>query len=145
MDKTTKYDDIINLPHPTSKRHPRMSMIDRAAQFSAFAALTGYDAAIKETARTTDTQIELSEDECEQLNEKLQFVQAKLNEHYLFSFIYFVPDINKSGGAYKSQEGIVKKIDLYKECIVLTDDTVIALKHLIDIHGDAFKQDEFGR
>ena len=104
MDKTTKYDDIINLPHPTSKRHPRMSMIDRAAQFSAFAALTGYDAAIKETARTTDTQIELSEDECEQINLPIQLAVIRSTIHrnlqicrckicFLPSFITSCPNI----------------------------------------------------
>ena len=140
MRKGTDYEDIIHLPHPISKRHPRMSMLDRAAQFSAFAALTGYDAAIKETARTTDTQVVLSEDEGEQLNEKLRFIQANLEKQETYIFVYFVPDAHKGGGEYVTHEGCVKKIDLYNESIILTDQTVIALKHLKTIHGEAFQR-----
>ena len=97
---THKYDDIINLPHPVSKTHPRMSLHDRAAQFSAFAALTGHDAAIKETARLTDERWEIAEDTKEQLNETLQQIAENIDKDITVTFTYFVPDLRKSGGAY---------------------------------------------
>lgn len=123
MDKDThRYDDIINLPHPTSANHPRMSLYDRAAQFSPFAALTGHDAAIKETARLTEQKIELSEDTISRLNEKLQIVADHLETEVTIT--YFVPDERKSGGAYVSYTGIVRRIDDYEHTLIMTDKTV---------------------
>ena len=95
-----KYDDIINLPHHTSPTRPRMTMIDRAAQFSPFAALTGYDAAVKETARLTENRIELDEYEKSALNDRLQIVQERLSDTPVISIKYLVPDERKSGCAY---------------------------------------------
>lgn len=104
-----KYDDIINLPHYTSSKRPRMAMIDRAAQFSPFAALTGYDAAVKETARLTEDRVELDEYQKSALNDRLQILQERLSDTPVISIKYFVPDERKSGGAYCTETGIIKK------------------------------------
>ena len=106
-----KYDDIINLPHYTSSKRPRMAMIDRAAQFSPFAALTGYDAAVKETARLTEDWVELDEYQKSALNDRLQILQERLSNTPVISITYFVPDERKSGGAYCTETGITKKMD----------------------------------
>ena len=92
-----QYDDIINLPHHVSKTRPQMSMLDRAAQFSPFAALTGYDAAIKETGRLTDEKVNLSEEEKEALDRKQQILLEKLADHPAITVIFFVPDEKKIG------------------------------------------------
>ena len=94
-----QYDDIINLPHHVSKTRPQMSMVDRAAQFSPFAALTGYDAAIKETGRLTDEKVNLSEEEKEALDRKQQILMEWLGDHPALTITFFVPDEKKSGGA----------------------------------------------
>ena len=107
---TQKYDDIIKLPHHTSPQRPRMTMIDRAAQFSPFAALTGYDAAVKKTARLTENRIELDEYENSALNDRIQIVQERLSDTPEFSITYFVPDERKSGGAYYMETGVIKKL-----------------------------------
>lgn len=103
------YDDVIHLPHPASKIHPRMSMVDRAAQFSPFAALTGYDAVLKETARLTGERIELDEYEKNALNERLQLIAATLGEDHEVSITYFKPDELKAGGEYVTVTGEIKK------------------------------------
>ncbi len=131
-----RYDDIINLPHPTSVNHPRMSLYDRAAQFSPFAALTGHDAAIKETARLTEHKIELSEDTISRLNEKLQIVSDHLETEVTIT--YFVPDERKSGGAYVSHTGTVRKIDDYEHTLVMTDKTVIPIEQISEIESELF-------
>lgn len=105
-----KYDDIINLPHYTSSKRPRMAMIDRAAQFSPFAALTGYDAAVKETARLTEDRVELDEYQKSALNDRLQIVQERLSDTPVISITYFVPDERKSGGAYCTENRCHQKI-----------------------------------
>lgn len=126
------YDDIINLPHPTSAKHPRMSMADRAAQFSPFAALAGHGAAVQETARLTDRKIELTEDEKAVLNEKLRLLAGTGGEAV---FTYFLPDERKSGGAYATVSGGLKKIDPLKHRIILTDGTVIPIEDILDIES----------
>lgn len=105
-----KYDDIINLPHPTSKNHPRMKNIERAAQFSPFAALTGYDSAIKETARITETHIELDENEKARLNCQIRLLLEKLPTNPFVAITYYVPDSRKDGGAYQTVSGNIKKL-----------------------------------
>ena len=100
MNGTHDYDDIINLPHHVSTRHPQMSMYDRAAQFSPFAALTGYDDAIQETGRLTEQKIELDEETLEKLDERFQILQEHLGEQPEVRFTYFKPDERKEGGAY---------------------------------------------
>lgn len=124
------YDDIIDLPHPTSARHPRMSMAERAAQFSPFAALTGHGAAIRETARVTDRKIELTEDEKAVLDEKLCLLLETGGEAV---FTWFLPDEKKDGGTYAAAVGRIKKIDLKERRIILEDRTVISVEDILRI------------
>ncbi len=119
MKITHKYDDIIQLSRPVSEKRVRMSNLDRAAQFSPFAALVGYDAAIAETARLTDFQIELTEGAKAELNETLRNIAENVRRCPEVRITWFVPDERKSGGAYVT--GRVKKVDAYREMLVLTD------------------------
>ena len=121
MEATNKYDDIINLPRPVSEKRARMSMLDRGAQFSPFAALVGYDAAIAETARLTDFQLELTEGAKAVLNEILQSLAETVRQKPKVSVLWFLPDERKSGGAYVRSKGRVKKVDAYREMLVLED------------------------
>ncbi len=125
-----KYDDIIHLPHPVSSRHPQMPLSDRAAQFSPFAALTGHDAAIRETARLTEEKTELDEDGKELLNEKLQMINEALPE---VEVTYFQPDAGKNGGTYRKFRGRVKKIDGYNRMIFFADQTAVPIDDLYSI------------
>lgn len=127
------YDDIIDLPHHVSATRPQMSMMDRAAQFSPFAALTGYDAAIKETARLTDQKIDLDDYEKEEINDKIQLITEHLGEDFEVVIIYFQPDSRKAGGAYVDAVGIVKKIDEYDRVIILQDGKKIPIDDILDI------------
>lgn len=131
--KNNSYDDIINLPHPVSKNHPQMPFRDRAAQFAPFAALTGHDAAIKETARLTDERLELSEEVIAQLNEKINIIRNNIGIEQNVSITYFIPDAKKAGGAYVTCSGSVKKIDEYEHTIIMTDQTVIPIEQISDI------------
>ena len=130
-----RYDDIINLPHHVSVSHTHMAALNRAAQFSPFAALTGYDSAIKETARLTDRKIELDETAKIALDEKLRIIQEQLDSQTEISLTYFQPDEKKVGGVYVTISGIVKKIDYYDRAIVMQDGTSIAIEDIIDITG----------
>lgn len=138
---TGPYDDIIDLPHHTSSKHPRMSRIDRAAQFSPFAALSGHDAAIAETARLTSQRIELAEDSENALDKKLQNLSEMIIYQPQVSITYFVPDSRKTGGAYQSVTGIVKRVDTIKRCIVLDNKAEIPLDEIIDLSCELFKSD----
>lgn len=120
----SKYDDIINLPHHVSENHRRMSLYDRAAQFAPFAALTGHDAAIDETARCTTEQIELSADEQAELSKRLN---AAIRLNLEVTICYFKPDLLKDGGAYLTTRSRIKKIDEYEGTLILTDGTTIPL------------------
>ena len=124
------YEEIINLPHHVSERHARMSMLDRAAQFSPFAALTGYDAAIKETARLTDSRIELDADEKEILDQKLREAAEKKQR---IRITFFREDAKKSGGSYVTTEGIIKKIDLLDGTILLQSQEHILIQDMVDV------------
>ena len=135
-----KYDDIINLPHQVSKKHPRMSLHDRAAQFSPFAALTGHKAAINETARLTDEKQILSEDVIAKLNEQLNLIKENIGTNQTVTITYFVPDDKKSGGAYISHTGVVKKIDEYNHTVILTDKTVIPIEQISEMQSDIFSE-----
>ena len=135
---TNPYDDIINLPHHTSTSRPHMSAYDRAAQFSPFAALTGYDAAITETARLTDKRVELDEYSKADLNERLCMIQDQMDEQLEVSITYFQPDKKKSGGAYITSTGCVKKIDEYERTVVMQDDTKIPIDDILKIDGELF-------
>ena len=133
-----KYDDIINLPHHTSPTRPRMSSIDRAAQFSPFAALTGYDAAVKETARLTDERIELDENRKSFLNEKLQMIAENSQEHPMVTITYFQPDERKAGGSYVNVTDKAKKIAEYGREIVMEAGTRIPIEQIYEIEGEIF-------
>ena len=133
------YNDIINLPHHVSSKRPQMPMIDRAAQFSPFAALTGYDDAISETGRLTDEKIDLSEEEKEVLDRKQQFLLEKLDKRPALTVIYFVPDAKKSGGAYVTKSGNLKKIDAIERWMQLTDGTKIPLDDVADIESELLR------
>lgn len=128
-----KYDDIINLPHHISKKHPQMSLEARAAQFAPFAALTGYDDAVKETARLTNERIDLDEEAKMMLDAKLQVIREQLSEKPLVTITYFVPDAKKDGGKYVTTNGNVKKIDDYKHLIILDNSLEIPINEIIDI------------
>ena len=132
------YEDIINLPHHVSPKRPQMSMQDRAAQFSPFAALTGYEDAINETGRLTDVKIELSDEDRELLDQKQQYLQEHIGDRPEITITYFVPDEKKSGGAYISISGRMKRVDEYARQFVLTDGKKIPLDDIIDIRSDCF-------
>lgn len=134
------YDDIIDLPHPTSAKHPRMSMLDRAAQFSPFAAISGHGDAIQETERLTDQKVELTEDEKAVLDEKLRLLADAGGEA---EFTWFLPDAKKSGGAYVTATSALKKIDPLERCIVLTDETVIPIEDILAIENSALEKHDF--
>lgn len=138
MNPSNQYNDIINLPHHVSANRPQMSMFDRAAQFSPFAALTGYDAAIKETGRLTDQRIELTEDSRAVLDRKQLLLVDNLADYPEVSVTFFVPDERKSGGAYVTVTGRVKKVDDYQRLLLLTDGTKIALDEILDIESELF-------
>ena len=133
------YDDMINMPCPTSPQHPRMPRADRAAQFAPFAALTGYDAAIDETGRLTDTKIDISEDMREKLDLKQNFLADIIDEQPEISVTYFIPDKKKSGGAYVTENGRLKQIDEYEQLIILTDGKKIPIQEVYSIESDLFR------
>ena len=127
------YADIIDLPHHVSTRHPQMPMEKRAAQFSPFAAMVGHDAAIRETARLTEEQLELSEDEKAVIDGKLQMIQAHIKEQPEVTVTYFHPDKKKSGGAYVTVTGFTRKIDEQRRLLILQNETIIHISEIIDI------------
>lgn|SRR5574344_2096219 len=133
-----RYDDIINLPHHQSATRPHMSNYDRAAQFAPFAALTGYDDAVKETARLTDKKVELDEYSKDTLNERLNMIQDAIDEQPEVSITYFLPDKKKSGGAYVTETDRVKKIDEYENIVLLQDGTKIPIDDIAEIVGEVF-------
>ena len=133
-----KYDDMVYMQNPTPMCKPRMSLHDRAAQFSPFAALTGYEDAVEETARLTDTRLELSEDMKTILNEKMQMILDNAENEPIVTITYFVPDKKKSGGAYVDVTGIVKEIDEYERCIVMTDKKKVPIEQIREISGELF-------
>ncbi len=133
MEISHRYDDIIDLPHPVSQRHPQMSLIDRAAQFSPFAALTGYDAAIVETARLTDRKHELSEERKEEIDRELNRILLHIDSHPAVSVVFFEPDLRKPGGAYRSVSGQVKRVDGQRGILELTDGTAIPFDSILEL------------
>jgi len=128
----SKYDDIINLTRPISK-HPKLSIDSRAAQFAPFAALTGYDEQVKETARITSDKVILDEDALEKINNKLDYINKNFNDNILVNVTYFIPDKKKSGGKYVDIKGTVTKIKIVEEYIVIDCKTIIPMNNIIDI------------
>jgi len=124
---TKSYDDIIHMPHHISVTRPQI------------AALTGYDAAVKETARLTDERIELDEYMKDALSNKLQITADRLKEHPEIAITYFQPDEKKGGGSYITSMGAVKKIDKYERAVVMADGTVISIDEIISIEGEIFE------
>ena len=133
-----KYNEIMGLPHHVSKTRPQMPMSDRAAQFAPFAALTGYDAAIKETGRLTDERIELDVEALSALDMKYQLLMEALDEAPEVTITYFQPDERKVGGKYVSAVGAVKKIDDFERRITMRDGTRIPMDDVLSIDGELF-------
>lgn len=137
-----RYRDIIALPHRVSATRPQMPLRDRAAQFSPFAALTGYEDVIDETARLTDSRIELSESKQAELNEKLQIILENISERPEVKITYFVPDKRKSGGAYETAVGFVKHIDECALTVIFTDNRTIPIADIYSIESVIFRDIE---
>lgn len=130
------YDDIINFPHHVSARHPQMPLKDRAAQFSPFAALTGYAGEVAEAARLTETKIELTEDQRTMLDERLCLLEDILPERPDVTFTYFVSDQRKQGGAYTTVTGKLKRLDRIEQNIILTNGIAIPVNDLLEVKSE---------
>ena len=126
-----KYADIINLPHHVSRNHPQMSMADRAAQFSPFAALTGHDAAIAEAARLTDERPILDESVKQEISDLLQL--ASTDSNLVLNIVYFVPDARKTGGAYKEITGRIKKLLPHEKLLIMDTGTRIPVEDIVAV------------
>ena len=127
------YDDIIALPHPEPRTHPRMSLHDRAAQFSPFAALTGHSAAIAETGRLTASRITLDESEIARVDAALQRLRELLSQEPVASITYFVPDERKAGGSYQTITGTARRIDTVNGVLLLTDQRAIPIPDILAV------------
>ena len=134
------YDDIINLSRPESKKHTPMPMEDRAAQFLPFAALTGYDAAVSETARLTEDRIELDPQEAERLGARLAVLVKRQQEQPELSLLYYVPDVRKAGGAYVTVSGRIRKITDFPRCIYLTDGSRIPIEDIVAVESPCLRE-----
>lgn len=133
MDNNKKYDDIINLPHHVSKKHPKMSIEARSAQFAPFSALTGYDEEVKETGRLTNQRKDINEELKAILDSKLQLLVKQIDLKPKVSITYFLPDNKKEGGIYVTVKDNVRKIDEYMELIICDNGTSIPISEIIDI------------
>ena len=144
MDAKNPYADILHLPHHQAADRKHMSMYDRAAQFSPFAALTGFDGVIAETGRLTDRKIELSESDKVLLDQKLTLIDEviRAGQHPEITVLYFTPDTRKTGGAYQEHTGSVRQIDPIERTIVFLADNgrsagmIIAIDDIKEIHGE---------
>jgi len=132
------YEDIVNLPPHISKRHPQPSMMDRAARFAPFAAITGYEEMVLEEARVTEKRIDLDEGALALLNEKLNMIQEFLDEEPEVTIMYFEPDKKKTGGAYVNIAGIVKRIDEYEHLVIMTDGKKIRIEDIFALESNLF-------
>lgn len=132
------YDDIIDLPHHVSSTRPRMSAHDRAAQFSSFAALRGYEAAVSEAGRLTDARIELDMSQKELLSQRLLLILEQADEHPQVSLTYFVPDTKKSGGSYVTVTGSIKRFDEYEHILIMSDGQRIGISDIYSVESDIF-------
>lgn len=141
---TGPYDDIIDLPHHVSGRYPRMQLIDRAAQFSPFAALTGYEQAIEEAVRQTERKITLSEEEIAVLGDKLRRLAEISKQRPVVSVTYFVPDERKSGGAYVTLTGCLKRVSEFEQTVLFTDGRSVPIGDILEIDWEDKQIDEGG-
>ena len=132
------YEDIVNIPRHISKVHPQATMADRAARFSPFAAISGYEDMVKEAARVTEERIDITDATKELLNEKLNMIIEFLDEAPVVTIIYFEPDKKKDGGAYISITGTVKRIDEYERIVLMSDDKKIRIEEIYAIESDLF-------
>lgn len=131
------YEDIINLTRPQSK-HPHLGSDSRAAQFAPFAALTGYDSAVKETARLTKRKIELNDELKEIINNKLNYIEKNIKDKNIISVTYFIKDEKKDGGRYENYSGIVKRINNVEEYIKFEDNKIINFNDILSVDGELF-------
>ncbi len=130
MNDEHKYDDIINLEHHVSTKHSRMSLENRSAQFAPFSALTGYEEAVKEEARVTESRIDIDEEAKIEVNEKLNYIMKHLDKNIIVSVTYFEKDKKKQGGSYKTIKGIIKKIDDSRKTIKMQTGEIIKIEEL---------------
>lgn len=130
---------MLTLPRPLSAKHTPMPRADRAAQFSSFAALTGYDEAVGETARLTDCRIEVDEDRALELNDKLNILRDKLCERPEIAVTYFVPDNKKAGGKYVTLKGKARAINEFDRTIVFTEGGCIHIDDIFSLCGEIYK------
>lgn len=130
MNDEHKYDDIINLEHHVSTKHSRMSLENRSAQFAPFSALTGYEEAVKEEARVTESRIDIDEEAKIEVNEKLNYIMKHLDKNIIVSVTYFEKDKKKQGGSYKTIKGIIKKIDDFRKTIEMQTGEIIKIEEL---------------
>lgn len=141
---THKYDDIIDLPCHVSQKRPHMPILDRAAQFSPFAALTGYDSAVKEAMRLTEEQIDLDEDSKAVLDRKLAVLMEYLDEGPEVTVTFFLPDDRKKGGVYQTVSGKVKKIDFYSRRLIMDNAVILPMEYIIQMDSVIFEREEYG-
>ena len=138
MNNYYKYNDIINLPHHVSKKYPQLSKASYAAQFSPFAALTGYEGIVSEVARITDERVELGDKENDILNAKLQVIGDPIKEQPEIKITYFEKDKKKSGGAYLQRNASIKRIDDVERIMYFTDGTNLPIDDITDMQGEIF-------
>ena len=139
-----RYDDMIDLPHHVSTKHPQMSLYERAAQFSAFKALTGYEDCVTEAARLTGERIDLDDASMSLLNGKVQILQDSIKSRPNITITYFVPDKKKTGGEYVTASGSIKRIDEVERVIIFSDGKVIQTDDVVDIQSELFVDLERG-
>jgi len=132
------YEDIVDLPPHISRKHPQPTMLERAARFAPFAAITGYEEMVLEEARVTEERVDLDEGTLSLLNEKLNMIQEFLDEEPEIKILYFEPDKRKSGGAYVTVTGIVKRIDEYEQLVIMTDGKKIRIGDIYGLESDLF-------
>ncbi len=135
---STRYSDIITRKHYVSTKRPHMSRMGRAAQFSPFAALTGYDAAVSETARLTNPKLLLTEDACAKLDEHMRILMEHIAERPMISVTYFIPDEQKSGGSYETACGHVRRVDVYEQLILFADGSKVYIPDIYAMEGKIF-------
>jgi hypothetical protein len=133
-----EYSDIFDRPHHVSSKRPQMSRSNRAAQFSPFAALTGYDSLVAESARVTDQKVKLSDEEYEVLNKRLNYLQDHLSELPIIQVLYFEPDKKKSGGSYVEFSGTIRRVRQHEGLLLTTTSIEIPFESIAELSGDFF-------